>query len=108
MSTTGIETRRTARTHPERYRSTFWVRMFMLGRRTDEWVQVQRGYTRTTAAQITSDIVNAHRRPSSSVRVRGIESGEVWDARWVPSPFGMRGDFEIWIRRVEGAVADEG
>lgn len=81
--------------------------MFMLGRHSDGWVQVQRGYTRTSAAQISSDIVNAHRRLSSKMRVRGIEPGEVWDARWVPSPFGMRGDFEIWIRRVEVVATDE-
>ena len=107
MSTTGIGTRRRVRTHPDRYRSTFWVRMFMLGRHSDGWVQVQRTYTRTTAAQLASDIANAHRRPEATIRVRGIESGEVWDARWVPSPYGMRGDFEIWIRRVGVVAADE-
>ena len=88
-------------------RSSFWIRTFALARliadqRPGEWLRVQRLYTRSTAAQLSSDINCAHLR-TQEVRVKGILDGEVWEARWTDPPSGPRGDFAVWIRLVKSA-----
>lgn len=80
-------------------RNSFWVRTFELARRTGgQWHRVQRYYTKSTAAQVTSDISNAHRRNLVTLRTKGILPGEVWEAQWNQAPDGPNGDHEVWIR----------
>lgn len=79
-------------------RSSFWCRTFDAARSRGEWTLVGRTYSRSTAAQLASDIKNAHRREEDYQRVRGIVPGESWDARWEPSPNGDHGRYCVWIR----------
>lgn len=79
-------------------RTSFWIRTFAHARTEQGWVRVPRLYTRTTAAQLASDISNAHRR-SGAHRMRGVLDGERWEAYWQPAPNGPAGDHEVWVRR---------
>lgn len=79
-------------------RSSFWCRTFAAARLAGEWTLVERNYSRSTAAQLASDINNAHRREEDYQRVRGIETGEVWQAKWDHAPKGDSGRFAVWIR----------
>lgn len=79
-------------------RNSFWVRIFSAARRTDGWVRVPRFYTRATAAQLASDITNAHTRDLTRLRVKGVLEGEVWEARWNTAPDGPPDDHIVWIR----------
>lgn len=81
------------------HRTSFWARTFAHARAHEGWVKVARQYTRATAAQVASDINNAHQRAPHQ-RVRGIAEGERWEAFWEAAPDGPHGDFVIWIRRV--------
>lgn len=90
-----------------RRRTTFWVRTFELARTTRQWVQVRRYYTQGTAAQLTSDICNAHNRPPDRVRMKGIRSGEVWEAYWGIAPNGPNGDHIVWIRLVDDGTGTD-
>jgi hypothetical protein len=89
-------------------RTSFWTRTFAAARTDDDWYRVERFYTRATAAQIASDICCAHRRPPGGGRVRGVDAGEVWEARWEPAPDGPPADHIVWIRRVGVAADDTG
>lgn len=80
-------------------RTSFWIRTFAAARAQSDWLLVARQYTRATAAQITSDINNAHRRAPHQ-RIRGVNDGERWEAHWEAAPEGPLGDFVIWIRRL--------
>ena len=79
-------------------RTSFWIRTFHEARTTLDWVCVPRLYTRATAAQLASDICNAHTRERTKFRLRGIEEGEQWEARWEWHADGIPGDFSVWIR----------
>jgi hypothetical protein len=79
-------------------RTSFWVRTLELARERGEWVRVPRFYTQATAAQLTSDIINAAHRDPTTVRVKGIRPGERWDARWGQAADGPRGDHVVWVR----------
>ncbi|MFM8312358.1 MAG: hypothetical protein ACKOAZ_10730 [Ilumatobacteraceae bacterium] len=83
---------------PQTPRNTFWARTFGEARRTGDWTEVPRRYTRATAQQIASDISNAHRRKPANQRVRGIMAGEVWDARWEPIDGNANGDHRVFVR----------
>jgi hypothetical protein len=79
-------------------RWSFWCRTFELARSRNDWSLVARSYTRSTAAQLASDIKNAHRREDEYQRVRGIVPGELWQARWEPANDGAAGRYVVWIR----------
>jgi len=79
-------------------RSSFWCRTFGAARANGDWTLVQRSYSRSTAAQLASDINNAHRRAEDYQRVRGILPGEIWSAKWEPSPDAVPGRYSVWIR----------
>lgn len=81
-------------------RSTFWTRTFEAARSSGDWHRVDRFYTRSTAAQIASDISCAHRRPPDAQRVRGVLPGEQWQARWERADDGPPEDHVVWIRLV--------
>lgn len=84
-------------------RSSFWVRTLQTARAHGGWMLVPRYYTQATAAQITSDIVNAAHRDPSTIRVKGILPGERWEARWAAASDGASGDHVVWIRLAEPA-----
>lgn len=89
-------------------RTTFWMRMFDLARHTpNQWIQVKRLYTENTAAQITSDLCNAHNRSPDRMRMKGIRPGEVWDAKWGIAPRGPDGDHVVWIRLLSDGTGSE-
>jgi hypothetical protein len=79
-------------------RTSFWTRTFEVARRSGDWVMVQRLYTQSTAAQLASDIVNAHNRNPNTIRVRGMHPGERWEARWEAAVEGPPGDYVVWVR----------
>lgn len=83
-----------------RDRTSFWRRTFDGARRHDDWYRVDKLYTRKTAAQIASDIRRAHLNGRQTIRTAGIQSGEVWEARWNEVNEGASGDCEVWVRRV--------
>lgn len=82
-------------------RNTFWARVFEAARADGGWMQVPRRYTQSTAAQLTSDICNWHRREGSNFRVRGVRgvrAGERWTARWEPVGDESSDDHVVWVR----------
>lgn len=56
-------------------RRSFWRIYLEQARKSGEWVEIPRYYTRTTAAQIVCDIRGGR-------RVAGIEADETWLAEW--------------------------
>lgn len=81
-------------------RNSFWRRAFDTARLVGDWHRVDKVYTRSTAAQIASDIRRAHVNGRRSIRTQGIRPGEIWEARWVDTRSGAPGDCEVWIRLV--------
>ena len=79
-------------------RQSFWVLALREARQHDRWVRIQRLYTASTAAQISSDIRSAHTRDLDTLRVRGILHGEHWEARWGSDDKCPPGNFAIWVR----------
>ena len=59
-------------------RRSFWRVHLQKARKTGEWVEIPRFYTRGTAGQIVSDIRGCR-------RVAGIEPHELWLAEWLGS-----------------------
>jgi hypothetical protein len=102
MATAGDEARAThaagAAPRPRGSRTSFWVRTLQVARDRDGWHRVPRFYTQATAAQLTSDIVNAAHRHPDTVRVKGILPGEVWNARWGHASDAPGSDFVVWIK----------
>ena len=88
-------------------RNTFWARVFDAARADGGWVRVPRRYTQATAAQLTSDISNWHRREGSNFRVRGVQPGERWTARWEPAGDDTETDHVVWVRLLV-SPADDG
>jgi len=79
-------------------RQSFWVLALREARQHDRWVRIQRLYTASTAAQISSDIRSAHMRDLKTLRVRGILPGEQWESRWGTDDKCPPGNFAIWVR----------
>lgn len=79
-------------------RTSFWVRTLQTARERGDWHRVPRFYTQATAAQLTSDIINATHRHPDTVRVKGILPGEVWNARWGHASDAPGSDFVVWIK----------
>ena len=76
-------------------------------RELNRWVRIQRLYTASTAAQISSDIRSAHMRDLDTLRVRGILPNERWEARWGTDDKCPPGNFAIWVRYLgQGSSAD--
>jgi hypothetical protein len=58
-----------------------WPRRFADARRhRGEWVKVVTPMTRSTAAQLASDIQRIGLRDAASIRVKGFHEGERWEA----------------------------
>ena len=80
-------------------RRSYWPMVFAEARECPgEWVRIDRWFNRSTAAQVASDLRNAHRRSLSKMRFSGIEVGDVWDARWGTDPADANPEhFYLWL-----------
>jgi hypothetical protein len=68
-------------------RRSRWVEVFEEARaHKGEWCRISEPLKRSTAAQIASDIRNAHLRDPEKSRLRGFKPGEMWEARWGTHP----------------------
>ena len=87
---------------PRRGRRTLWPERLDVGRANPgEWIRVTEPFARTTAAQLASDLRNAHTRNPRTMRVRGAAAGERWETVWGPLDDATEsGEFFIWFRLV--------
>lgn len=80
---------------------SLWPQRLAVGRANPgTWIRVIEPFSRTTAAQLASDLRNAHTRNPRTLRVRGVLPGEVWETAWGPLD-GQSDDsseFFIWFR----------
>lgn len=83
-----------------RQRRAFWPGVLAEARECPgEWVRTDKWFNRSTAAQVASDIRNAHHRDMKKVRISGLRSGDLWDTRWGNDPTdGDVDHFYIWLR----------
>ncbi|MFZ9629987.1 MAG: hypothetical protein ACO3C1_11620 [Ilumatobacteraceae bacterium] len=80
-------------------RRSYWPTVFAEARECPgEWVRTEKWFNRSTAAQVASDLRNAHRR-ATKMRVSGFMPGDRWDTRWDNDPADDNPDhFYIWLR----------
>lgn len=85
-----------------RGRRTVWPDRLEVGRANPGvWIRVTEPFSRTTAAQLASDLRNAHTRNPRTMRVRGVAAGERWETVWGPRDDATEsGEFFIWFRLV--------
>lgn len=88
---------------PRRGRRTMWPDRLDVGRANPGvWIRVTEPFSRTTAAQLASDLRNAHTRNPRTMRVRGIATGERWETVWGSLDDASDPDeFFIWFRLVD-------
>ena len=86
-------------TQPDQRRSR-WSELFEECRQfPDEWRRVCEPLKKSTAAQIASDIRNAHTRDVKKSRLRGFEENDVWDAKWGQDPAEKDPEaYFIWLK----------
>jgi len=93
--------RSTPPARPKRRPSTreIWPRRFADARRhRGEWVKVVTPMTRSTAAQLASDIRRIGLRDAKSIRVKGFLDGERWEAVFANDSADPNTEhFYIWI-----------
>lgn len=87
---------------------TYWPPVFAEARECPgDWVRTAKWFNRSTAAQVASDLRNAHRRAPKKMRVRGVLPGDLWETRWGNDPADPDTDhFYIWLR-FDGTAAAE-
>ena len=101
--TNSNDTRLTVRSTPPNVRKpqrrSYWPAVFAEARECPgEWVRSEKWFNRATAAQIASDLRNAH-RCATKMRVSGYEAGDRWETRWDNDPTDSNPDhFYIWLR----------
>jgi len=84
---------------PEVQRRSRWTDLFQECRsHPQEWRRILEPMAKATAAQVASDIRNAHRRDMAKARVRGLLPGDMWDAVWGVDPSGRPDEYFIWIK----------
>jgi hypothetical protein len=67
----------------EAQRRSRWSQLFDECRQyKGEWRRIIEPLRKSTAAQIASDIRNAHHRDLAKTRLRGFEAGDHWEAVW--------------------------
>ena len=81
-------------------RRSYWPAVFAEARECPgEWVRTGKWFNRSTAAQVASDVRNAHLREADKMRVKGAIEGERWETRWDNEPSDPdSGPFYIWLR----------
>lgn len=77
-----------------------WTELFQECRdHPNEWRRLTEPMRRASAAQIASDIRNAHLRDFSKVRIRGFLPDDKWDAAWGTDPNDTDPThFYVWLR----------
>jgi hypothetical protein len=106
MKVIPLNERQTVRSSPpiseHTQKRSYWPGVFTEARECQgEWVRTVKTFGRATAQQLASDIRNAHQRDPKKFRIRGVEEGEIWDARWGrPSANADEDEFVVWIRLV--------
>ena len=84
---------------PEVQRRSRWVELFAECREhPNEWRRIIDPMAKATAAQIASDIRNAHRRDLAKSRVRGLQPEDRWETVWGNEPDGDPVEFFIWLK----------
>lgn len=80
-----------------------WAELFTECREhPGEWRRMIEPLRRSTAAQIASDIRNAHTRDLNKTRLRGLLPTDRWDAVWGNDPDDADEEhFYIWLRFLE-------
>jgi hypothetical protein len=84
-------------------RRSYWTELFDECRSyPNQWRRTARSFTRSTAAQIASDVRNMARRDPSKLRLRGFKPGDRWEAVWgVEEDATEPGEFYLWLRFLE-------
>ena len=79
---------------------SYWPGVFAEARECPgEWVRTGKWFNRSTAAQVASDVRNAHLREADKMRVKGALAGERWETRWDNEPSDPDSEhFYIWLR----------
>ena len=66
-----------------------------------EWRRMVEPLSKATAAQIASDIRNAHTRDSDKARLKGFLPTDRWESAWGADPSdGNPAHFYVWLRYV--------
>jgi hypothetical protein len=86
----------------DKQRRSRWAQLFEECREHNgEWRRLIEPLRKTTAAQIASDIRNAHHRDLDKTRLRGFEPGDHWEAVWGHAPDDANpGNYYVWLRYV--------
>jgi len=81
-------------------RRSYWAELFEECRsHPNQWRRTVRSFSRSTAAQIASDVRNMDRRDPSKFRLRGFKPGDRWEAVWgVEVEASTPGEFFLWLR----------
>jgi hypothetical protein len=83
----------------QRRRFSMWEALFDECRRFEgEWRRTATPLSKSTAAQLSSDIRNAYKREFVKSRLKGLNPDEHWDAAWGPGKGGDPDEFYVWIK----------
>jgi hypothetical protein len=84
-------------------RRSYWTELFAECRSyPNEWRRTARSFSKSTAAQIASDVRNMARRDPTKFRLRGFMPGDRWEAVWgVEVETSATGEFFLWLRFLE-------
>jgi hypothetical protein len=87
---------------PRTQRRSRWAELFEECRSAPgQWRKVREPLTKATAAQIASDLRNAHHRNRDKSRVKGLLSGDRWETAWGNDPTDSDPDHHyLWLRYV--------
>ena len=68
---------------PGSQRRSYWALVFEKARSNPgQWIRTTRLFSKPSAAQLASDIRNAHRREHTKLRLRGFLPGDRFEAHW--------------------------
>ena len=87
----------------QRRRFSMWEALFEECREYEgEWRRTATPLSKSTAAQLASDIRNAYKREFVKSRLKGLAPDERWDAAWGPGTDGKGNEsddeFYVWIK----------
>lgn len=77
-----------------------WAELFAECREApEEWRRMMEPLRKATAAQIASDIRNAHTRDLDKARLRGLLPTDRWDSAWGRDPSDPNPDhYYVWLK----------
>lgn len=79
-----------------------WAELFEECRKAHgDWRRMLEPLTKATAAQIASDIRNAHTRDLDKSRLKGLLPGDLWEAAWGKDPSDPNpAHYYVWLRYI--------